>query len=549
VLFATAYISSETILLLIPEIVLIAAATWIFIAGAFPATQRGTSWFAIGALLIAGVCLARQDAAWEIFSTTFVARSVGPLSVDHFGHLVRWIVLALGLLLLLLSWRHREQESTEYTGALLCALAGLMIVAAANELVLLFLGLELLSIPTYVLLFLARRDGSAQEAGAKYFFLSILASAVLLYGFSFLYGAAGSTRLSDLRDAIWSDPVAPAVQMAVRIGALLTFLGLAFRLTVVPFHFYAPDVYQGTSHPLAGFLATLPKVAGVAAIVRIFVILLPNQELQTLTWQICLGLALVTMTLGNVLALWQDNLRRLMAYSSIAHGGYLLVGLAVGFAARTEAISGFEPGHQLMDGFSATLLYLVVYAIATLGIFSAAAYLGRRKHEVQRVEELSGLYRAHPAMAAALAICLFSLTGLPPLAGFWGKFAIFGGAISIDLPSRLEPQAAATIHYWFVAAAIVGMLNAAISAAYYLRIIAIMYFRPQLKKLAGQGTVGAYTCAACCAALVVGIGLLPGRLFDTVRPIGPSVRQAARSENAGPDVKAVSTTAGDRPRG
>ncbi|HZZ71679.1 MAG TPA: NADH-quinone oxidoreductase subunit N [Pirellulales bacterium] len=548
-LFATAYISSETILLLIPEIVLIAAATWIFIAGAFPATQRGTSWFAIGALLIAGVCLARQDAAWEIFSTTFVARSVGPLSVDHFGHLVRWIVLALGLLLLLLSWRHREQESTEYTGALLCALAGLMIVAAANELVLLFLGLELLSIPTYVLLFLARRDGSAQEAGAKYFFLSILASAVLLYGFSFLYGAAGSTRLSDLRDAIWSDPVAPAVQMAVRIGALLTFLGLAFRLTVVPFHFYAPDVYQGTSHPLAGFLATLPKVAGVAAIVRIFVILLPNQELQTLTWQICLGLALVTMTLGNVLALWQDNLRRLMAYSSIAHGGYLLVGLAVGFAARTEAISGFEPGHQLMDGFSATLLYLVVYAIATLGIFSAAAYLGRRKHEVQRVEELSGLYRAHPAMAAALAICLFSLTGLPPLAGFWGKFAIFGGAISIDLPSRLEPQAAATIHYWFVAAAIVGMLNAAISAAYYLRIIAIMYFRPQLKKLAGQGTVGAYTCAACCAALVVGIGLLPGRLFDTVRPIGPSVRQAARSENAGPDVKAVSTTAGDRPRG
>ena len=545
-LLATAYMSGDTLALLVPEIVLIAAATWVFVAGAFPATKQGTTWFALGALVVAFICLARQDAALGVFSHTFASHNDGPLSIDHFGHLVRWIVLGLGLLLLLLSWRHRDDESPEFTGSLLLTLAGLMIVATANELVLLFLGLELISIPTYVLLFLTRRDNAAHEAGAKYFFLSLLSSAVLLYGFSFFYGAAGSTRLSDLRAALTSHDVAAHVQTAARLGALFTFGGLAFRLTVVPFHFYAPDVYQGTSHPMAGFLATLPKIAAVAALVRIFGVMLDNPDLQRLAWQTCLLLALVTMTVGNVLALWQDHLRRLMAYSSIAHGGYLLVGLAVGFAASSEqGLAGTAESVQLMDGFSATLLYVVVYAVATLGIFAAASYLGRRKHEVERVDELAGLSKAHPGMAAALAVCLFSLTGIPPLAGFWGKFALFGSALGVEFPATLSPDSAANIRMWFVILAVVGVLNAAISAGYYLRIIGVMYFRTPLKKLPGQGSIGAYTCTAFCAALVVGIGLLPGRLFNTMRPAGDGIRRSAQIDP--PPAAPIAQTAADVP--
>ncbi len=517
-----AYMSSETISLIVPEMVLIAAATWIYIAGAFPALKRGLTWVGLGALAVACVCMARQDGALGVFHPHFIVRMNGPFSVDLFGHLVRWVVLLLGGLLLLLSWRHAEDESPEFTGSLLMALAGLMLVATANELVMLFLGLELISIPTYVLLFLAKRNGPAQESGAKYFFLSILSSAVLLYGFSFLYGAAGSTRLSDLHHAAGGSPVPDHVQMAIRLGSLLTFAGLAFRLTVVPFHFYAPDVYQGTSHPCAGFLATLPKVAAIAALVRIMATVLPNVEMQRILWQLCLGLALVTMTFGNVMALWQDHLRRLMAYSSIAHGGYLLVGLAVGFAARNELVtSGASPSTQFMDGFSATLLYVVVYAVATLGLFAAITFLGKRKHEVERVEELAGLVKSHPGLAAALSICLFSLAGIPPLAGFWGKLALFGGAISLNVSNS---AGASNIRVWFVILAIVGVLNAAISAAYYLRLIAVMYFKPPLKKLPAQGTSGAYICAAFCAALVVALGLFPNRIFVTMRDAGLTVR-------------------------
>ena len=197
-----------------------------------------------------------------------------------------------------------------------------------------------------------------------------------------------------------------------------------------------------------------------------------------------------------------------------------------------------------MDGFSATLLYVVVYAVATLGIFAAAAYLGRRRQEVERVDELAGLSKAHPGMAAALAVCLFSLAGIPPLAGFWGKFALFGSAIGVELPAGLAPEAAAQVHTWFVILAVVGVLNAAISAAYYLRIIGVMYFGTPLKKLPGQGSIGAYTCTAFCAALVIGLGLFPSRLFnDTMRRAGQAIRHSAQIGTPSPTVQ----TAADAP--
>ena len=296
-------------------------------------------------------------------------------------------------------------------------LAGLMIVATANELILLFVGLELVSIPTYILLYVGRHDSRGQEAASKYFFLSILSSAVLLYGFSFLYGAAGSTRLDKIAAAVSraSDAIRRSAvrSVLVPLAMLLMFAGLAFRLTAVPFHFYAADVYQGTSNANAGVLSTLPKIAGLAALARILLAALPGWE--TLGWKVVLVVSVLTMTLGNILALWQNNIRRLLAYSSIAHAGYLLIGVAVALAFRTAAptpagVSAATPTVAAattasdksandettatakpapsadsavagVDGLGAAMFYLAVYIFATLGTFAALVYLshGQRR--------------------------------------------------------------------------------------------------------------------------------------------------------------------------
>jgi NADH-quinone oxidoreductase subunit N len=315
----------------------------------------------------------------------------GPLAIDLLALMVRGLVLGLGLLFVLIAARRSSQEQgPEFLGTLLLAITGLMIVASARDLVLLFLGLELISIPTYILLYLGRRDAASQESAAKYFYLSILSSALLLYGFSFVYGAAGSTSLVDIRSALAKTAGdSDWTQVVAALGLVLVFAGLGFKIAAVPFHFYAPDVYQGTTNANAGLLAVLPKVAGIVGLVRIVAVAMPGSE--TYAWRLAVILALLTMTVGNVMALWQNNVRRLLAYSSIAHGGYLLIGLAVAFvaAAGADVAAGF-------DGLSATLLYLVVYVLATTGAFAALAYLGDEGSEVSTVDELAGLGRGHP---------------------------------------------------------------------------------------------------------------------------------------------------------
>ena len=323
--------------------------------------------------------------------------------------------------MVLMAWRPLATGGTpEYLGSLLLIIAGLMLVASAANLVLLFVGLELISIPTYILLSLGRRDPASQEAAAKYFYLSVLSSAILLYGLSFLYGTTGTMQL----------PQRPAASAALtrfellsKVAMVLIVAGLCFRVTAVPFHFYAPDVYQGTIQANAALLSVLPKAAGLLALVRLIVLGMP--EMGPYAWKIVLVLSVLTMTLGNVLALWQENVRRLLAYSSIANAGYMLIGLAVGLA--TAARSG-----GFWDGVGATFFYLCVYAAATLGAFAVFAYLGRQRQQIETVEELAGLGRTHPAMAAALAVCMFSLAGLPPAAGLWGKLMLFGSALNVQ---------------------------------------------------------------------------------------------------------------------
>jgi NADH-quinone oxidoreductase subunit N len=547
----TMLVEWQTIDLLGPEITLVAAATAMFVAGAFTRNRAWWATAAVVAYLAAGWALAMQTAPWHQSEAILS----GPISTDPMSLGLRWLGLLVGLAFTLVAARLADEElAAEFFGCLLLVAAGVMLTAAANELVLLFLALELVSIPTYVLLFLGRRDRASGEATMKYFFLSILSSALLLYGFSFLYGLgkttliAGTADVPGIREALSpplplgegrgegvqaassldphpnplpqgegtlaANPLAPLLPLALT----LILAGLGFKLAVAPLQFYAPDVYQGTTNANAGLLAVAPKIAGVAGLIRVVVIAMPAAA--EFTWQLAIVLAVVTMTLGNVCALWQSNVRRLMAYSSIAHGGYLLIGLAAaaGITASGQAAAS--------GGVTAMLLYVLVYALATMGTFAALAYLGSARRETSDVEELAGLARSQPLVAGAIAVFMFSLAGLPPLAGFWGKLSLFGSAV------QLATSDSAGLSLWFTVLAVTGALNAAIAAAYYLRIVAVMYFQPAAQPVPAAGGRGALLATLLLAALVVGAGALPGRLV--------AVASNAEAVLRGPTASAVS---------
>ena len=402
--------------------------------------------------------------------------------------------------MVLMAWRPLATGATpEYVGSLLLIVAGLMLVAVASNLVMIFVGLELISIPTYIMLSLGRRDPAAQESAAKYFYLSILSSAVLLYGLSFVYGATGTMLLPAIGAKLgYASHLPDGVESFAKLGMVLVLAGLCFRVTAVPFHFYAPDVYQGTIHANAALLSVLPKAAGLVAIVRVVVLGMP--DLQIYGWKIVLAISILTMTVGNVLALWQDNARRLLAYSSIANAGYMLIGIAVGLAPHPNSMSG---GLAAWNGVGATFFYLCVYAAATLGAFAVFAYLGRERQQLESIDELAGLGRTRPVMAAALAVCMFSLAGLPPAAGLWGKLLVFGSALNVN--NQLWP--------WFVALTVIGLLNAAVAAYYYLKIVGLMYFREPLTVHRGEGGAGAGLAALVCALAVLAFGLYPAPLM------------------------------------
>jgi NADH-quinone oxidoreductase subunit N len=513
--------TASAIQYLLPELVLVLSATAIYLAGAFwPA--RGV-WHAAAAVALLGAALALAGQANIAAGATSL---VGPLAADPLALYVRTLALGVGLLLVLAAaGGRRGPHAAEQAGTLLLATAGLMLVGSAAELTLLFVALELISIPSYVLLYIGRRDVAAQEAALKYFFLSILSSAVLLYGFSFLYGVTGTLELARIRAALAGGD-GPSSGLAA-LAVVLIVAGLGFKIAAAPFHFYAPDVYQGTSPVNAGLLAVVPKVAGMVALVRIVAVSMPG--LEGLGWKLALVLSLLTMTIGNLLALRQSNVRRLLAYSSIAHAGYLLIGLAVALASRAGN------GAARVDGVVAVLVYLAVYAIATTGAFAALAWLGGQAREVESLDDLAGLGRSRPLAALALAVGLFSLAGIPPLAGFWGKLTIFTGALAIDF----GPDGGA-VQAWFVALAVTGVLNAAVAAGYYLRIVGVMYFRaadgpaPQ-----AAGGWGPWSAMVAAAALALVFGLVPGRLVQEADRAGRSVWAAP---SAGPAAEATLPT-------
>ncbi len=513
----TSYLNQDTVRLLLPEILVIALAVWTFMAGAVSGRRQGAQFVAIVGLALVGFVLFRQDAellARGIFEPGGTAAS-GPLLIDYFGQSLRWLSLLVGFGFVLLSGKAGSDTlATEYLGSLLLVIAGSMLVCVAHELVLLFLALELISIPTYVLLYLGRRNQASQEATAKYFFLSILSSALLLYGFSFLYGIAGSTELTEIRARVMQLMTeGGGLSRLAPLAVVLIVAGAAFKLAAVPFQFYAPDVYQGTTSTNAGVLAVVPKLAGVVLLARLLVVAMPGTE--TFSWQLLMAISMITMTLGNVLALWQQNIRRMLAYSSIAHAGYLLMGLAVTLALAGHATSD----SAAIEGLGASLFYLLVYLIATVGSFAALTYLSSEQRDVDGVDELAGLGTTHPWIAIAMALFMFSLTGIPPLAGFWGKLSLLLAALSVG---SVMPET--TIGYWFLALATVAAVNAAISAGYYLRVVAVMYFRGNANVLPADGGQGARLVTTAAAVLVVGVAWWSSDLLTSANRASRSLR-------------------------
>lgn len=536
----------NTIKLLSPEIVLIGIATVIYLAGAFARPGFRPLGLALAGLVGSAIALlVARDVSPGMLAYPPEALLSGPVVADLFGHTARWGILIAGALLVLLADPPREErQAAEYTGSLLLMVAGLMLSAVANDLVLLFMALELVSIPTYVVLYLGKRGPQAQEATTKYFFLSIVSSAVLLYGFSFLYGIGGSTRLDVIAASLREQYAAVgSLGPLASVAVVLIFAALAFRLAAVPFHFYAPDVFQGTSNANAGVLSTLPKVAGLVVLIRLLVGAMPG--IESLAWKIALVLSVLTMTLGNVVALWQSNIRRLLAYSSIAHAGYMLIGVAVGLAQVTTSPTA-EPLEAIgVNGLGTALFYLAVYAAATLGTFAALAYLSTERNSVDDLDELAGLSQTHPFIAGAVAVFMFSLAGIPPLAGFWGKFSLFSGAIDLGAPVAEEWT---DLQRWFLALAILGVANAAIAAAYYLRVVATMYFRAPASVTTAV-TVDRSTgprrepepalATAIALLLVLGIGVLPGRVVDVSDAAGAAVSANGSADAAGEQAAAL----------
>jgi len=579
--------SLETFALLSPEITLVAAAILVFMAGAFAGFRSG--W--LGAVL--GIAAAMAMAGGQPSDgATLVS---GTITIDGFSIYIRWMVLVLGGLLALVqagdvfasaasrsggSWRG---STCEEAGTFLLLLAGLSLTGVANDLVLLFVGLELVSIPTYILLALKRTDAHGQEASLKYFFLSLVASALFLYALVCLYGIGGSTSLAVIGQRLCStdEQLVGMATVLLPVALGMAMAGAAFRLAAVPMHFYAPDVYEGTSPGNAALLATLPKVAGIVVLLRLLALGLGGQAISmaappslesaaltrsaalgeaaltylTLFWQLSAVLAALTMTVGNVMALLQTNLRRLLACSSIAHAGYLLLGVAVAAASGAACVDTLRDGSIQtasdtswtlgLGGASATLFYLSTYVLATVGIFAALTYLGHRwpewtsgsgprplRQEITSVEDLDGLSGTNPVAACGIAMFVLSLAGIPPLPGFWGKLSLAIAAMEVDWNARITLGSRRAA---FVSLAVILVLNAAIAAAYYLRIIAAIYFRSAKRGVQADGGIAAGVAMLVCMALVLMATLQPRGLFASASLAGSIVSRNILSDSVGSD--------------
>jgi NADH-quinone oxidoreductase subunit N len=408
------------------------------------------------------------------------------------------LVLSIGLLTILFAPDYlvpRRLPMAEFSTTLLFALSGAMLLAGGQDLLILFVGLELLVLPGYILAGFAKRDGLSTEGAIKYFLLGSFSSAILLFGLAFVFGLTGSTQVGAISDALTALLAGNAAfPLALAMGLALMAAGVLFKIAAVPFHYWTPDAYQGSPTPVTGYLSVGPKIAAFALILRLFVeALAPLRDEWVL---IVIIFAIVTMTVGNLAALGQDNIKRMLAYSSIAHTGYIMVGLAVFAAADDPATRA--------SGIQGVLFYSIAYAFMNLGAFACVAALQRRPGVTSQIATFSGLGFRSPLLALAMTLFLLSLTGIPPLAGFFAKAVVVLGALEVGGEMAIV--------------AVILMLNAAAAAFYYLRVVVYMYMRQPVEG-AGEVSIGTATRAglilAAVATVVIGLApLITGAMLD-----------------------------------
>ena len=460
----------------VPMLCVTAAAIAAMTAEAF---RRPGERMPIGPLGVVGLAGAAVAAAalWDHNTVSF-----GVVSADNFGLFVTWILILVGLLSLAFSGPTIAREGLpqgEYYALLLFAIAGMMLMATASDLLVIFLALEVLSLAVYVLTGIRRDSPLATEAAFKYFLLGAFSSAFFLYGIAFTYGLTGSTRLDRVGSLIAAQAMAPTPMQLAAVGLLL--VGFAFKVSAVPFHMWTPDAYEGAPPAVTGFMSTGVKAAAFAAFARVF--LAGFEPLHDQWWMVLWTIAAATMIVGTVVGVAQGNVKRMLAYSSIAHGGYLLVALV----SANDVAKG------------AVLFYLLAYAVTNLGAFGVVALLDTRDRPNDQIRDFAGLWNDHPALAALMTIFLLSLGGFPPTAGFVAKWYVFSAAVKGG-------------YYWL---AVIGVLTSVVSVFFYLRIVVMMYMSqtdaparfPAVPRIAGAALIAS-------AAIVFYLGILPARVLD-----------------------------------
>jgi NADH-quinone oxidoreductase subunit N len=419
----------------LPELTLALGAMMLLMAGVATRKEQAELilWLAVLILALAGVFVLRGSGTTTLFGDSFI--------VDPFARVLKLLTLTGSAVTLIMSidyWRGEGRLKFEFPVLVLLATTGMLMMISANDLIALYVGLELQSLSLYVVAAFDRRSARSSEAGLKYFVLGALSSGMLLYGASLIYGFTGSTLFTAIAAAVQPS----GDNLGLIFGLVFLMTGFAFKISAVPFHMWTPDVYEGAPTPVTAFFAAAPKLAAFALTVRTLFAAFPS---VTHEWQqIVTFLAIASMALGSFAAIGQRNIKRLMAYSSIGHMGYALVGLAAGTA----------------EGVQGVIVYLAIYLAMTLGTFACILAMRRHGRMVEDIDQLAGLSNTSPTMAFLLAMLLFSLAGIPPLAGFFAKFYVFLAAINAGL----------------YALAVIGVLLSVVGAYYYLRIVKIMYF-------------------------------------------------------------------------
>lgn len=490
--------------IIMPELIVGVAGVLVMLLDAF---IRPTQRWITGSLSLIGLGAAAAASIWMWVSWTGIPANNfnGMIVFDELRMSFTLIFLLVSALTILISmvWVENEKlPAGEFHSLLLFATVGMMLMASGNDLVIIFLGLEILSIATYVLAGFRRTDLRSNESSLKYFILGSFSSAFLLYGIALIYGAtntkgglAGTTNITLIASQL-NDSRFPQLVFA---GAAMMLVGFGFKIATAPFHVWTPDVYEGAPTPVTAFMAAGPKAAGFASFLRVFVFGFPffaavtsvQGQVNTAWLNALVVMAILTMTIGNVAAIVQNNVKRMLAYSSIAHAGYALVGfVAAGSADNAE---------QRSAALSAVAFYMLTYAVMNLGAFAIVTLLARNNDRRTEVEDYNGIGFRAPALSFTLSLFLLSLLGLPLTAGFMGKIMVFGAALNAG----------------YYALVVIGVLNTAASAYYYLRLIIVMFFRERTTEWSAPRVPASLALAIVLTVLgVFYLGLFPGQVLD-----------------------------------